>query len=100
MNSVDHGNIGPYTYAELSAGDFNERLTPVFTPALGLQTYEQFESDKNSRGAGETALIAGDINKISYDYTKLFDEQGKPVSFADEKKSLEDILTLLRDPVY
>ncbi|MFZ1812545.1 MAG: hypothetical protein WAU02_03450 [Candidatus Saccharimonadales bacterium] len=98
MNSVDHGNIGPYTYAELSAGDFNERLTPVFTPALGLQTYEQFESDKNSRGAGETALIAGDINKISYDYTKLFDEQGKPVSFADEKKSLEDILTLLRDP--
>ncbi|MGB3023862.1 MAG: hypothetical protein WBB39_03610 [Candidatus Saccharimonadales bacterium] len=86
-----------YSSAEFF-GDFNEGLRPTMTPALAIQTYESFESDKTKREAAEALLIAGEVDDIAYEYTKLFDEQGRPVSYENEKKSLEDMMTRLRDP--
>ena len=82
----------------MDRGVFLEMLRPKTTPALALQTYEYFENDRGVRESGEVALIAGEQDNVPYLYTKLFDEDGQPISFELEKKSLEDIITLLRDP--
>ncbi len=82
----------------MDRGVFLEMLRPKTTPALALQTYEYFENDRGVRESGEAALIAGEQDNVPYLYTKLFDEDGQPISFELEKKSLEDIITLLRDP--
>lgn len=77
-----------------------ERISPLKTPALAIQTYEYFSADPKARERAVNAFLAGEADTIPLEYTKLFDAEGKPVDLDEELKMLEDLMRDLRDPEY
>ncbi len=74
-----------------------EALDPRRTPAMAVQTYEYFESDKAARSRAIDAFVDGITDTIDLEYTKLFDRPDMP-SLDEMEKSLEDVMLRMRNP--
>ena len=61
---------------DLAVGTVRERISPLKTPALAVQTYEYFSADPKARERAVNAFLAGETDTIPLEYTKLFDAEG------------------------